>query len=120
MSHGSTSDRTVKIDGFSFVRHVRNLYELCGKLHATRFREKRPIGPIFVEFQCGGKWYRTEVTNESTCREVIGQLWLISHAEKCAHKNQVRCSKRAAFVEHLKSASRTVKTWPKWKQGLLG
>jgi hypothetical protein len=108
----------VKIDDFSFVRHEQPLHAVAGKLHSVRFRN-RPIAPIFVEFECGGKWYRVEVTNNATATDIIGKLWLQSHHESCKAKNQRRRDKAAAFREHLKSASRTVKTWPKWKQELL-
>ncbi len=119
--------RILKIDDFSFVRHVLPLFALVGKLYSAWFREKKPHGPIFVEFESGGKWYRTEVTNQSTCREILGQLWLTSHAEKQAEQRIARRADYAAkqraqpsLKEHCKTASRVVKTWPKWKQGLLG
>lgn len=100
------------------------LHALAGPLHAVRFRTKKPIAPITLQFECGGVIYVTQINNESTAREIIGQAWLLAHAERGAEQRRRRretaATKRAAFVEHLKSASRTVKTWPKWKQGLLG
>lgn len=69
--------RVIKIDDFSFVRHVLPLHALCGKAYSTRFR-KNP-GSVFVEFESGGKWYRCELTQHDDCQKVVGVVWLRAH-----------------------------------------
>lgn len=104
---------------------TRPLHEVVRQLYAARFNEKVAPVPLIVEFTAAGKKYRVRLENEHDAREIIGLLWLRSHHLKCQQRLKKRRETAAAkkareFEEHLASASRTVKTWPKWKQALLG
>jgi len=47
-----------------------------------------------------------------TTQVALGPLDGIDYCRKCVA--------RARFAEHLEQASETVRTWPRWKQAVLG